>query len=392
MTNSSYPLDPYEVTVGVLTVLAEEARAVNSLLDGARKYRALGDRNVYRVGTVPSSEPGQPHHLAHLRMSRDGTQLAATCCANMLRSFPNIQVVIMTGIAGGIPRPDEPDKHVRLGDVVVAVDGIVNYGSIRQEDGTKRLRGRQGAGLVSHWLLQAAGELQVEEGGWARWLASDRAVNAAAVPRPDPATDVLYVHRHPREHPPRTAPPGGDDGVPVVHHGVIGSADVLIVDEEFRNRLAADNPDMRAIEMEGSGIAASTAAIDRTWFMVRGVADYGELHGKNDLWHEYASYTAAAYVRALLEAAPPIDLGFRSRQGGPPPLAGEAEQEVLDGLLARVPADLDLRPVCWAAAPDLPEASDEVLGSAGHVDWSRASVDAMHVRAVKGGTMSGPAR
>ena len=28
----------------------------------------------------------------------------------------------------------------------------------------------------------------------------------------------------------------------------------------------------------------------------------------------------------------------------------------------------------------------DILGSAGAIDWSRASVDAMHVRAVKGGT------
>ena len=34
----------------------------------------------------------------------------------------------------------------------------------------------------------------------------------------------------------------------------------------------------------------------------------------------------------------------------------------------------------------------DVLGAAGHIDWERASVDAMHVRAVKGGTSSGPAR
>ena len=28
----------------------------------------------------------------------------------------------------------------------------------------------------------------------------------------------------------------------------------------------------------------------------------------------------------------------------------------------------------------------DILGPAGHLDWERASVDAMHVRAVKGGT------
>jgi len=34
----------------------------------------------------------------------------------------------------------------------------------------------------------------------------------------------------------------------------------------------------------------------------------------------------------------------------------------------------------------LHEAMLDVLGAADQIDWSRASVDAMHVRAVKGGT------
>jgi transposase len=34
----------------------------------------------------------------------------------------------------------------------------------------------------------------------------------------------------------------------------------------------------------------------------------------------------------------------------------------------------------------LHQAMLDVLGAAGKIDWSRASVDAMHVRAVKGGT------
>ena len=34
----------------------------------------------------------------------------------------------------------------------------------------------------------------------------------------------------------------------------------------------------------------------------------------------------------------------------------------------------------------LHQATLDVLGAAGQIDWSRASIDAMHVRAVKGGT------
>jgi transposase len=49
----------------------------------------------------------------------------------------------------------------------------------------------------------------------------------------------------------------------------------------------------------------------------------------------------------------------------------------------------------WTAAgvmQALHRAMLDVLGVAGQIDWSRASVDAMHVRAVKGGIGVGPAR
>ncbi|MBG0568482.1 VMAP-C domain-containing protein [Actinoplanes aureus] len=373
MTTSSPPHEtlpadrdvrPHEVTVGILTALPTELHAMAALIDEVRRHREPGDPNLYRVGTLPSSDPRRPHRVALLALPRDGTQRAATHCANMLRTFPNLQTVIMTGIAGGIPRRNQPGRHVRLGDIVVAFDGIVNYRSVRQEDGTTRLRGRQGAGLISNWLLQAAGELRVEEEDgdrrWERWLDPDRTEQARAFPRPPADSDVLYVRRTPTEHPPRPRS-GPPDDRPRVHYGVIGSGDVLMVDEDFRDELAQEYPDMRAIEMEGSGIATSTAAIDKTWFMVRGVVDYCELTGKNDVWHAYAAYAAASYVRTLLETAPPV--GNAAPVISPRPLVGADEQKRLDSLLGRVPPELEVGPVWQAAVPHMPEAPAEVLNT-----------------------------
>lgn len=307
-------VQPYQVTVGIVTALPVEERAMQSLVERRRRHREPNDRNSYWVGVVPSAEPDLPHNVALVMMPRDGTQSAATCCANMLRTFPNIRAVIMTGIAGGIPRPEQPAKHVRLGDVVVAVDGIVNYASVRQERETTRLRQPQGSGLVSNWFLNAVRDLQVmaEEGDrpWERWLDAEVSTTARLFARPPESTDVLHVRSLRTNHPPRPSP-GPPKGLPWVHYGLVGSADMLMVDEDFRDRLAREHPDMRAIEMEGAGIATSTAAFDRTWFMVRGVVDYCEDAGKSDLWHPYASYAAAAYVRTLLETAPPVDLGDR---------------------------------------------------------------------------------
>jgi transposase len=49
----------------------------------------------------------------------------------------------------------------------------------------------------------------------------------------------------------------------------------------------------------------------------------------------------------------------------------------------------------WVAAGVMTavhQATLDVLGAAGRIDWSRASIDSMHVRAVNRGTGPGPAR
>ena len=63
---------------------------------------------------------------------------------------------------------------------------------------------------------------------------------------------------------------------------------------------------LRAIEMEGAGVAWSSFASSRDWMIVRGVSDYGDRRMATN-WRKYASAVAAAYARALLGRCPPID-------------------------------------------------------------------------------------
>ena len=341
-------VQPHEVTFGIMAALPVELSALIEVVDDVRKYKDDDDPNDYRLGRVPSSTPGRSHSVVLLIPPRDGTQLAATCCAHMLRTFPNIQAVIMTGIAGGIPRPRRPDKHVRLGDIVVAHEGIVNYGNVRREDGTTSLRGPQGGGSISLQLVQAMNELRVAahsgERPWERWLDPGRSPKAAQFPRPGPESDVLYARGYPTPHPPR---PASDtpDHMPRVHYGVIGSADTLMADEILRDQLAEEYPSMYAVEMEGVGVAAGTSLIGKSWFMVRSVADYCERTGKNDHWQPYASYVAAVYVRALLGVTEPVKAGPAPQKASPLPLVDDAGQRALDAILRKVPADLDIEPV-----------------------------------------------
>jgi nucleoside phosphorylase len=339
---------PDGVTIGILTALPCEASAVVSLLDDVGGYDDPRDQNHYRTGSLPSSDTARPHRVAVLMMSRDNTRSAAYYCANMLRTFPGIEIVIMVGIAGGVPRPQAPERHVRLGDIVVATDGIVDYTHVRQENGRTEPRGRQSAGLISQRLLRAARELQLEalSGNypWAQWVDPER--------RPPAETDVLYLHGVAVPHPARTST-ASLDGLPRVHHGVMGSGDVLMRDEQARDDLAARYPDVLDIEMEGSGIAASTAAEDRAWFMVRGIADYAEAAGKTDTWHTFASIVAAAYMRALLWMTPALDRPGIQLRGRALPVLAPAELEQLERLLDRLPPEVDLRAVWQATVPGL---------------------------------------
>lgn len=345
-----------QVTIGVLAALPVEGVAMAKLIDRVRIQDFPGDPNTYRVGSLPSRDPSRPHGIALAVLPRDGTRSAANVCTNLLRTFPNVRSVIMMGIAGGVPRLDKPSVHVRLGDIVVANAGIVDYGHVRQINGVRKPR--RSDGFISTPLVQAANELQMSElegnRPWEFYLDPGRCEYAREYPRPDEQTDRLFVRGIQVDHPDR-AVSGHPVGMPKIHYGAVGSADVLMRDEDERDRLATEFNDLLAVEMEGSGIAASTAGHDVSWFMVRGVVDYCETAGKNDLWHKHSSYATAAYVRALAAACRPYALVL--------PLVQQNENDHLVKMFGRVPAEVDLRAVWDAAVPHLPEPPQGVVSS-----------------------------
>ncbi|MBU2667888.1 hypothetical protein KOI35_30690 [Actinoplanes bogorensis] len=253
--------------VALVTALPVECAAARQMLDDPVERRVAGDPNHYVTGTVPSSDPRRPHRVVVALQARDGTRNAAAICTDLARSFPGLEVFLMCGIAAGVPGP----SGMRLGDLVVATKGIVDYAHVRAVDGTATLR-RHLDGL-STVLLRADREIQVaEHAGHERWR------------------DALSERRP-------------DDGDVTVHRGAIGSADILLRDAVLRDGLAA-RYDLCAFEMEGSGIAVGAELHDRRWFMVRGISDLADA-AKADGWHRYASAVAAAYSRALLTVCAP---------------------------------------------------------------------------------------
>jgi nucleoside phosphorylase len=316
-------------TIGILTALDVECVAAGFMLDGLIKAPppAPHDRSSYWRGTVPSADSARPHQVVLSTLVDDGGNSAANACANMQVTW-GVTEIVMCGIACGVPAPDDPDRHVRLGDILVADHGVVPYGHLRVRPRSAEIRRQVSRPSVN--LRRAAASLRIAaETGVAPWEALlDKAsrIGPPAYRRPAPNTDVLHDDRTgaPTTHP---VQPARHASYPMVHYGPIGSGGKLLRDPGERNRLAK-RYGLVGFDMEGDGVADSTYLQGVNWFMVRGVSDYGDDH-KNDVWRRYAAMTAAAYVRALLGLLPHPGTPSATATptaGGPPAVAGRTDE------------------------------------------------------------------
>jgi nucleoside phosphorylase len=309
-------------TFGLVTAMPEEFQAMRVLLDESGHARVYGDRADYIAGSLPSLDVRLPHRLVLTLTADKGTHAAADACKSMAMSFPSVNVIVMVGIAAGVPSPSSPSRHVRLGDIVVATPAIVGYRDVVQRaegEELRQLSPRPSALLGRADRMLQAGEYTGTR-PWERWLAAPPGSALAGFGRPPEQTDVLrdasadgrvVPHPHPRVS-------GHRPGWPKVHRGRIGSADVSMRSARERDELATRHG-LLAIEMEGAGVGSSGFLNGLEWFMVRGVSDYADEH-IGTCWRPYAALAAAAYTRSLLAAVPPM-----APRGGHP---------LADGLLA----------------------------------------------------------
>lgn len=287
-------------TIGLITAIPEEFVAMRALLDEPAEHIATGDLSHYVLGTMPSREAGRRHGIVLTLLAATANNAAASGCVNLMNSFPSVSVVIMVGTAAGIPNPHRPDQHVRLGDIVVASYGLVDYDHVQAIDGN--MEQRRPFPLPSARLVHCADLLKADElrghRCWEQWLDQSQHPDLVGYGRPPDTTDVLYDSSGYRlRHPPRNVS-GHRRGFPKVHYGLIGSADRSLRDAVMRDELAGKHR-VLALEMEGSGIGNATFLNGREWFVVRGISDYGDRY-RTEPWRKYASLSAAAYTRALL--------------------------------------------------------------------------------------------
>lgn len=304
--NQAVMVELSEVTIGVVTALPEEFAAVCEVLGAAEPIDipGVGAGRKYAIARVKTHAGGE--HVVAVGFCADmGNNSAAIRATQMLTHCKDIDI-IMCGIAGAVPHPKKADDHVRLGDIAVSDrNGVIQY-DLDKESPTE-VEGRApprppGAALVEavRWLTS---EEKRQYRPWEEYL--DRAVaNLGSLwHRPPDDADILEDSLDVSAPTPHPEDANRRPGRPRVFHGPIASANKLLKNPAKRDALR-DKYKVKAVEMEGSGIADATWYQETGYLVVRGTCDYCN-PAKGDAWHNYAALIAAAYTRAVIERLAP---------------------------------------------------------------------------------------
>ncbi|KAK8099831.1 hypothetical protein PG999_010205 [Apiospora kogelbergensis] len=115
----------------------------------------------------------------------------------------------------------------------------------------------------------------------------------------DENIETLIVPRKPRTE---------DEDDPMIHYGLIASANQLMKDATVRDRLAAEKG-VLCFEMEAAGLMNTFPCL-----VIRGICDYSDSH-KNKDWQGFAAIMAAAYAKDLLRQISPNKVEAEKRIG-----------------------------------------------------------------------------
>jgi nucleoside phosphorylase len=316
--------------IAIICAVQPEWEAVNLQLDVSYETEGISygklnnDQNAYTTGRFG----GQ--HAVLVRMPGMGIAPAAACAASLRMSFPCVELVLLVGICGAAPYTAD-HRDILLGDVIIGSsvvpigvgrlypNGFKRKSSVEETVGRAPVEIRAFLGKVNYTLLEKKTAVHVAE-----CYARDR-----RFPYPAAESDRLYrpdyqhMHQNPgscsscvkRESSAEEVCQdaasisctelGCEDSQllrdrgrrvdePRVHVGPIASSDSVIKSGIYRDEIVKREK-VIAFEMEGAG-AWDYASI----IIIKSVCDYADSH-KNKSWQQYASVTAAACTKALLE-------------------------------------------------------------------------------------------
>ncbi|KAK1237996.1 hypothetical protein MKX08_002575 [Trichoderma sp. CBMAI-0020] len=347
-----------DFNVAVICAIVTEYNAVCQIFDefwdeeGDQYGRAEGDLNTYTTGRIGK------HNVVLALLPHIGKSNAAAAAASFRSSYTNVELALLVGVCGGVPRVGGYEEdEILLGDVVIS-RAVVQYDFGRKypekfirkntfEDNlgkaTKNIQSLlknfetdRGLGLLQSQTAQFLVQLQNKRTGRKNKLlnkyrypgtAKDRlfrsdyrhmhrgfhghscdicdsssgavcedALNATCEELG--CEEHFFVERERLQEKEELERNNSEEAQsPTIHLGAVASGDTVLKSGRDRDEIA-QNEGVIAFEMEAAGIWGEIPCI-----IVKGVCDYADSH-KNKKWQDFAAATAAAAAKALLHRYP----------------------------------------------------------------------------------------
>ena len=274
---------------------------------------------------IPSSHGGRSHVVALAQPTLTGNNHAAICVMRLRARFQNLKYVVLCGIAGAAPTPEDPDRDIHLGDLVIADRGGIlqyDFGHVRRNgDGQSLTSGRPPIAPDDVFLDIANRLATMDIQGDRPWLArldqrlSQLVAMDARFARPLDGPGVFSYERvdgaavETIERKPRYTESK-------LFRGAIGSANCVLKDPFRRDQLRDGTPKILAVEMEGAGVADACRACGLHFTVVRAICDFCDRH-KKDIWQFHAAAAAAALAYCVIQHLPSELPGVRTGETGP---------------------------------------------------------------------------
>lgn len=348
-TRKSSLLEPQHINdfkIAIICALTLESDAVQDVLDrrwDEHKYsKRPGDPNHYTMGSIGR------HHVVLVHMPGMGKSNGARVAAHCRASFPNLGLVLVVGICGGVPFT-KGGTEIISGDVIIS-NGLIQYDFgrqfpdrfVRKSDKMPnpnaeilsflaKMKGRWGMktlreGTALHLqqlsliadlkeIVQYPGALQdkLYEPTYRHkhQAAPDCEVCSRCRTRMDPVCgDALTLdceslqchdqHLIARKRLRVVSDETNDQNNyagPSIHFGLYASGDKVMKSGEDRDIIAKEEG-VIAFEMEGSGVWEGFSG---RCLVIKAVCDYADSH-KDKSWQSYAAASAAACTKAFLES------------------------------------------------------------------------------------------
>ncbi|RDA88617.1 hypothetical protein CP532_5880 [Ophiocordyceps camponoti-leonardi (nom. inval.)] len=277
--------DPNSYSIGWISALELEYAAAQEFFDDEHEPPTSihrHDDNHYALGRIGRHNVA----MAVLPTGEHGITAAARAAKDMRHTFPNIRVCLLVGIGGGAPNQQH---DIRLGDIVVSTPSFHpqsgTHGGVVQYDYARTIQNKR---FSSMRFLNSppVALLSAVAGVRTRHIRKGNSIHAKIdemlqqrprmrreYSRPDRDTDRLYASEGCRSTTviPRQPRTEADDD-PVVHYGLIASADNFMESAEIRDHLAKELG-VLCFEMEAAGLMNSFPCV-----VIRGICDYADEH------------------------------------------------------------------------------------------------------------------